>query len=78
MVRVPPEVHQRLALEAAEEDVSPNRTVGARLSSQVGRANVPARSRPGTQGRDLAYATEMSKTSQEVQNSPRIQTAAWY
>jgi predicted HicB family RNase H-like nuclease len=33
MVRVPPEVHQRLALEAAEEDISLNRLVSAKLSS---------------------------------------------
>ncbi|MHC4519301.1 MAG: type II toxin-antitoxin system HicB family antitoxin [Planctomycetota bacterium] len=33
MVRVPPEVHQRLALEAAEENVSLNRLVSAKLSS---------------------------------------------
>jgi len=33
MVRVPPEVHQRLAIEAAEEDISLNRLVSAKLSS---------------------------------------------
>jgi len=33
MVRVPPEVHRRLALEAAEENVSLNRVVSAKLSS---------------------------------------------
>jgi predicted HicB family RNase H-like nuclease len=33
MVRVPPEVHRRLALEAAEEDVSLNRLVSSKLSS---------------------------------------------
>ena len=33
MVRVPPEVHRQLALEAAEEDVSLNRLVSAKLSS---------------------------------------------
>jgi predicted HicB family RNase H-like nuclease len=33
MVRVPPEVHQRLAVEAAEEDISLNRLVSAKLSS---------------------------------------------
>ncbi len=33
MVRVPPEVHRRLALEAAEEDVSLNRLASAKLSS---------------------------------------------
>ena len=33
MVRVPPEVHQRLALEAAEQDISLNRLVSAKLSS---------------------------------------------
>lgn len=33
MVRVPPEVHRKLALEAAEENVSLNRVVSARLSS---------------------------------------------
>jgi predicted HicB family RNase H-like nuclease len=32
-VRVPPEVHRQLALEAAEEDVSLNRLVSAKLSS---------------------------------------------
>jgi len=32
MVRVPPEVHRRLALEAAEEDISLNRLVSAKLS----------------------------------------------
>jgi len=32
MVRVPPEVHQRLVLEAAEEGVSLNRVVSAKLS----------------------------------------------
>lgn len=33
MVRVPPEVHRRLALEAAEEDVSLNRLISTKLSS---------------------------------------------
>ncbi len=33
MVRVPPEVHRQLALEAAEEHISLNRLVSARLSS---------------------------------------------
>jgi predicted HicB family RNase H-like nuclease len=33
MVRVPPEVHRRLALEAAEEEISLNRLVSAKLSS---------------------------------------------
>lgn len=33
MVRVPPEVHRKLALEAAEEDVSLNRLISAKLSS---------------------------------------------
>jgi predicted HicB family RNase H-like nuclease len=32
MVRVPPEVHRRLAMEAAEEDVSLNRLVSSKLS----------------------------------------------
>ena len=32
MVRVPPEVHRHLALEAAEAGVSLNRLVGAKLS----------------------------------------------
>ena len=33
MVRVPPEIHRKLALEAAEEDISLNRLVSAKLSS---------------------------------------------
>ncbi len=33
MVRVPPEVHRRLALEAAQEDVSLNRLISTKLSS---------------------------------------------
>jgi predicted HicB family RNase H-like nuclease len=33
MVRIPPEVHRRLALEAAEADISLNRLVSAKLSS---------------------------------------------
>ena len=33
MVRVPPEVHRKLAVEAAEEDVSLNRLISAKLSS---------------------------------------------
>jgi len=33
MVRVPPEVHRKLAVEAAEEDVSLNRLVSSKLSS---------------------------------------------
>jgi predicted HicB family RNase H-like nuclease len=33
MVRVPPEVHRQLAIEAAEEDVSLNRLVSTKLSS---------------------------------------------
>jgi predicted HicB family RNase H-like nuclease len=32
MVRVPPEVHRKLAVEAAEEEVSLNRLVSAKLS----------------------------------------------
>jgi predicted HicB family RNase H-like nuclease len=32
MVRVPPEVHRRLAMEAAEEGISLNRVVSAKLS----------------------------------------------
>jgi len=33
VVRVPPDVHRRLALEASEEDISLNRLVSAKLSS---------------------------------------------
>ncbi len=33
MVRVPPEVHRKLAMEAAEENVSLNRVISAKLSS---------------------------------------------
>jgi len=33
MVRVPPEVHRQLTLEAAEEDISLNRLVSSKLSS---------------------------------------------
>ena len=33
VVRVPPEVHRRLALEAAGQDITLNRLVSARLSS---------------------------------------------
>jgi predicted HicB family RNase H-like nuclease len=33
MVRVPPEVHRKLVIEAAEEDISLNRLVSAKLSS---------------------------------------------
>ncbi len=33
MVRVPPKVHRKLAVEAAEEDVSLNRLVSSKLSS---------------------------------------------
>ncbi len=33
MVRVPPEVHRKLALEAAEEDISLNQLISAKLSS---------------------------------------------
>ncbi len=33
MVRVPPEVHRKLAREAAEADISLNRLVSAKLSS---------------------------------------------
>jgi predicted HicB family RNase H-like nuclease len=33
MVRVPPELHRRLALKAAEEDISLNRLVSSKLSS---------------------------------------------
>ena len=33
MVRVPPEVHRQLVLKAAEEDISLNRLVSAKLSS---------------------------------------------
>lgn len=32
MVRVPPEVHRKLALQAAEENVSLNRVISAKLS----------------------------------------------
>jgi predicted HicB family RNase H-like nuclease len=33
MVRIPPEVHHRLAIEAAKEDISPNQLVSEKLSS---------------------------------------------
>jgi len=33
VVRVPPEVHRRLVIQAAEEDISLNRLVSAKLSS---------------------------------------------
>ena len=33
MVRIPPEVHRRLAFEAAEEDISLNRLISTKLSS---------------------------------------------
>ena len=36
VVRVPPEVHRELAIEAAEENVSLNRLVNARLASHSG------------------------------------------
>jgi predicted HicB family RNase H-like nuclease len=36
VVRVPPEVHRELAIEAAEENVSLNRLVNARLCSHLG------------------------------------------
>jgi predicted HicB family RNase H-like nuclease len=36
VVRVPPEVHRELAIEAAEENVSLNRLVNARLCSHSG------------------------------------------
>ncbi len=36
LVRVPPETHRALAIRAAEEGVSLNRLVSARLSSGVG------------------------------------------
>ncbi len=36
MVRVPPETHRALALQAAEEGVSLNRLVSARLSNSTG------------------------------------------
>ena len=32
LVRIPPEVHRRLALEAAEEDISLNRLISTKLS----------------------------------------------
>ena len=35
MVRVPPEVHRQLALDAAEEDISLNRLVSTKLSKQT-------------------------------------------
>jgi len=33
MVRVPPELHRRIALEAAEEGISLNRLISTKLSS---------------------------------------------
>ena len=33
MVRVPPEVHRKLALEAAEQGISLNRVVSSKLAS---------------------------------------------
>ena len=35
MVRVPPEIHRALAIRAAEEGVSLNRLVSAKLASSV-------------------------------------------
>jgi len=47
VVRVPPEVHRSLALAAAEEGVSLNRLVTARLGAPAGRVEVaPANSAP--------------------------------
>ena len=37
MVRVPPETHRTLAIQAAEQGVSMNRLVSARLAIQIGR-----------------------------------------
>ena len=37
MVRVPPETHRTLAMQAAEQGVSMNRLVSARLAAQIGR-----------------------------------------
>ena len=37
IVRVPPETHRALALQAAEQGVSMNRLVSARLATQIGR-----------------------------------------
>ncbi|MFD6095666.1 type II toxin-antitoxin system HicB family antitoxin [Nocardiopsis flavescens] len=42
MVRVPPEVHRRLNIEAAEQQVSLNRLVSARLSAATGTCTPPA------------------------------------
>lgn len=49
-VRVPPEVHRQLALDAAEQGVSMNRLVSAKLS-RPGKAGAPGSQRtdPGTE-----------------------------
>ena len=47
VVRVPPEVHRSLALAAAEEGVSLNRLVNARLGASAGRVGAaPGNSAP--------------------------------
>ena len=39
-VRIPPEVHRRLTLEAAEQDISLNRLVSAKLAGEVAEPTV--------------------------------------
>ena len=46
MTRVPPELHRRLALEAAEEQISLNRLVSMLLASRPGVSQWPHRSGP--------------------------------
>ncbi len=49
VVRVPPEVHRQLTIEATEENVSLNRLVSAKLSSGSGRIARHRRLRRGSQ-----------------------------
>lgn len=45
-VRIPPEVHRRLTLEAAEQDISLNRLVSAKLAGEVAEPTVAYGHRP--------------------------------
>ena len=62
-VRIPPEVHRRLTLEAAEQDISLNRLVSAKLAGEVAEPNVAYGHRPKERtGRGAAARRRASRT----------------
>ena len=84
MVRIPPEVHRELALEAAEQQVSLNRLVASRLTARRAEPAVektgPARPKEAAGARRLASprskaASPVARTTQRTKATAGVKKA---